>query len=197
MVNYGNSKIYEIVCNVTGLRYVGSTTKKTLAQRLAEHVYKFRAWKKGDGFYVTSFKVLEGGNYSMVLLELFPCTIKDELHARERHYIQSLECVNKIVPLRTKAEYYVDNTDYINERQKRYKLEHVDELATKNRQYRVDNAETIKAKKSQPHLCETCDCSVRHCEIARHTKTKKHLNNVHKQTKSPTENPNTGTVITR
>ena len=39
MVNYQLSKIYKIVCNITGKIYIGSTTKKYLAERLAQHVY--------------------------------------------------------------------------------------------------------------------------------------------------------------
>ena len=36
MNNYNDGKIYEIVCNITGERYIGSTIQ-TLSQRLAAH----------------------------------------------------------------------------------------------------------------------------------------------------------------
>ena len=36
MPDYSKGKIYKIVCNVTGLVYVGSTCEPTLARRLAK-----------------------------------------------------------------------------------------------------------------------------------------------------------------
>ena len=56
MTNYANGKIYEIVCNITGERYIGSTTKK-LSRRLTNHKEKTNLCKsrqiieKGD-FYI-------------------------------------------------------------------------------------------------------------------------------------------------
>eukprot|EP00952_Eustigmatos_sp_NYUAD-ZCMA_P009908 40808-Eustigmatos_ZCMA.PRE.1 len=61
------------------------------------------------GDYVTSYKVIESGDYDIVLIEDFPCDNKEQLHARERHYIETLECVNKVIPNRTSAEYYQAN----------------------------------------------------------------------------------------
>jgi hypothetical protein len=44
---------------------------------------------KGKYHYATSFSVLvEGNNYEIVLLESYPCSCKEELHARERWYIE-------------------------------------------------------------------------------------------------------------
>ena len=48
--------------------------------------------------FTTSFKILENNNYYIELIELFECTCKDELCARESYYIKSLECVNKVIP---------------------------------------------------------------------------------------------------
>jgi predicted GIY-YIG superfamily endonuclease len=42
MVNYNNGKIYKIVCNKTGLIYIGSTTKNTIQTRLKEHEGRFK-----------------------------------------------------------------------------------------------------------------------------------------------------------
>jgi len=44
MVKYENSKIYKIVCNNTGMIYVGATTKKLLSQRLTAHVADYRSF---------------------------------------------------------------------------------------------------------------------------------------------------------
>jgi hypothetical protein len=39
--------------------------------------------------------VLENGNFSIVLLEDYPCERKEQLLARERYFIETLDCVNK------------------------------------------------------------------------------------------------------
>ena len=68
---YQRGKIYKIVCNTTGLCYIGSSTQKTLAKRLGEHKSTYTRFKKNEYYFVTSFKVLEN--------------TKDELHSRERY----------------------------------------------------------------------------------------------------------------
>ena len=139
MPNYKDGKIYKIVCRVTGLIYIGSTTRYLLCKRLAEHNHRFN--NKHLNQY-TSSKVLEGGNYYIELIEMLPCNNKDELLKRERYWIDNLECVNKQIPSRTKKEYrelhrdkqitymknYYENNkqkfiDKVTERRKRLKLE--------------------------------------------------------------------------
>ena len=44
MVNYAKGKIYKIVCNVTGLIYVGSSTKHYLSDRLGNHTARYRKY---------------------------------------------------------------------------------------------------------------------------------------------------------
>lgn len=107
MVNYSQAKIYKIVDNTNGTIYVGSTCEPTLARRLAGHVGSYKSYLNGQYHYVTSFKILENNNYEIVLLEKCDgVTSKDELKLRERHYIETLTCVNKYIPLRTTKEYY-------------------------------------------------------------------------------------------
>ena len=106
MVNYEHAKIYKIVCNTTGLQYIGSTCEPTLARRLVKHRSNYNDYKAGKRTYTTSFKILENGNYDIVLLETVKCNSKDELHLRERYYIENNECVNKCIPTRSKEEYY-------------------------------------------------------------------------------------------
>jgi hypothetical protein len=83
MERYQNGKIYNIVCNITGKVYIGSTCKKLLSQRLAGHVSDFKGWKDGKRHNITSFQILEGGDYYIELLELVPCNSKDELLIKE------------------------------------------------------------------------------------------------------------------
>ena len=101
MVNYQEGKIYKIVCNVTGLVYIGSTCEPILARRLAGHRKTYNNYLNDKYNFVTSFKVLENGDYSIILLEKCQCNDKMELLKRERHYIETNECVNKNIPSRT------------------------------------------------------------------------------------------------
>lgn len=91
MVNYSLGKVYKIVCNVTGECYVGSTCQKSLALRLATH--------KSSTNKSYSKRIIERGNYDIVLLEDVCCQNKDQLHARERYWIDNTICINKGKPL--------------------------------------------------------------------------------------------------
>ena len=71
MVNYQKGKIYRIVCNITGEQYIGSTCVG-LSQRLAKHNSDFNGWKKGSGKIVSSYPILERGDYQIVLIEAYP-----------------------------------------------------------------------------------------------------------------------------
>jgi hypothetical protein len=97
MPNYQNGKIYRIVCNVTGKQYIGSTISP-LTSRLCQHKKEFVTKNKS-----TSREVLEHGDYSIILVEDYPCERKEQLLQRERYYIEGFDCVNKKIPLRTPA----------------------------------------------------------------------------------------------
>jgi hypothetical protein len=64
-----------------------------------------------DTFILTPTKILENNDYSIVLLEDYPCETKDQLLARERYYIENNICVNKIITTRTPKEYREKNKD--------------------------------------------------------------------------------------
>ena len=71
MVNtefYSNAKIYKIVDNTNGNIYIGSTCKK-LCQRIAQHRTDYKNFLNGTNHYITSFKILENGDYDIILLE--------------------------------------------------------------------------------------------------------------------------------
>jgi hypothetical protein len=196
MVNYQNGKIYKIECNQTGKIYVGSTTKKTLAMRLAQHVYNFK-----NNIYCTSSEVLENGNYDIILIESVPCNNKDELFKKEREYIESIICVNKIIPSRTRKEYceinkesikllqkqwQEENKEYKKEYSKIYNQTNKEELREKKKIYIENNKEKvfIRDKKYREdnndklNMLYNCDCGgkYRFKHKSTHEKTKKHLN---------------------
>ena len=123
MVNYQNGKIYKLKCHTTNQIYIGSTTERLLCQRLRYHVKDYNRYKlkMKTSHYYSSYEILKNKNYTITLLEKCPCDSKDELYARERYHIEKNECVNLMIPLRTKHEWKRDkceevrkyNTEYI------------------------------------------------------------------------------------
>ena len=102
MVNYQNSKIYKIVSSQTDKVYIGSTTKTYLSQRMAEHRANYKKYSNEKFYYLTSFEIVKYDDAEIILIEAFSCETKDELHARERYWIEyTIKCVNKYLPTRT------------------------------------------------------------------------------------------------
>jgi hypothetical protein len=139
MPDYSLGKIYAITSG--GSVYVGSTAEPTLARRLANHRGGFNAWKKGKAGFSSAYPLIETNDYSISLLELCPCTSKDELTARERHYVQTINCVNRNIPGRTQQEYYQDNHDLILQKKKTFDQARKDQ----KRAYYQANKATRKA----------------------------------------------------
>lgn len=141
--DYSRGKIYKLECLTTGKIYIGSTTKEYLSQRLTKHVHDFKSWQKGKYGKTSSFEIIEGGNYEISLLEACPCNTKDELLARERHWIKSMECVNKCIPVRPKGEHYEENKEKILERCKQYYQENAERIRERNKKWHQENAEKM------------------------------------------------------
>jgi hypothetical protein len=181
MVNtefYKNAKIYKIVDNTNGNIYVGSTCKK-LCQRIAQHRASFKQYLKGISNYMTSFKIIENGDYDIILLEeVKDCENKEQLNARERFYIESLDCVNKTIPGRTKKEYnkeyYEENKEKIINYIKEYKEINKSMIKIKNKEY----CERIKERRKEKILCPQCNTEVLKRELKRHEKSIKHIKNL-------------------
>jgi hypothetical protein len=106
MVNYAKGKIYKIVCNITNVTYIGSTTKDYLCDRLAHHKNTYKRFQEGKAAGVcASSEIIKNGDYNIILIESYPCETKDQLISRERHYIDTIKCINKYKPGRTKKEW--------------------------------------------------------------------------------------------
>jgi len=136
MPDYSLGKIYEIVCNQTGERYVGSTTCKYLCIRMANH--RLGA-KKGAG--TTSKQIIDRGDYICNLLEAFPCETKDQLIKREREWCEKAPCINKNKPYLDNAEYAEIHRKY----SKAYYASHKEEKKQKMKEYAAGRKEAMKA----------------------------------------------------
>jgi len=152
MVNYQLGKIYKIVCNITGLIYIGSTCEPTLARRLSKHKSNYSDYLKNKGHFITSFKILENNNFEIILIENVVCENKDELHKRERYNIENNECVNITIPGRTNEEYYNDNKQVLNIKCQIYKEKNKDNLKEKCKSYREKNRDITIAKMKENNL---------------------------------------------
>lgn len=114
--------IYEIVCNQTGERYIGSTFEPTLARRMTCH-------RKKNGNACMSKQIIDRDNYYYNLLEKVDITTRDELRMAERKWYDTLDCINKVRPYVTKEErlqdmknYHYANKDELNKkRRERFK----------------------------------------------------------------------------
>ncbi len=92
--DYSQGKIYKIVCNKTGLVYIGSTYR-SLEQRLKEHKADCNKYlDKKSKHLISSIYVIFNNDYNIELIENFPCNNKNELQKREYYYIDNIDCVN-------------------------------------------------------------------------------------------------------
>jgi uncharacterized protein (DUF3084 family) len=173
--------------------------------RKAGHKASYKMYLDGEYHYTTSFELIKLGDVDIILLENCPCENKEQLHKRERHYIESTNnCVNKFIPSRTDTEYYADNREKkinyskeyyeknkneINKKMKQYREENKDAIKERQQDYAEKNKEKIKQYKKEyqeankERLQEKnkqkfiCECGAETTvqHKARHLKTKKHI----------------------
>jgi hypothetical protein len=154
MNKYENGKIYKLIDNTNGNIYVGSTCELLLSKRLAKHNYNFKSYKNGKSKFVTSFDIIKNDDYSIILLEDYPCKSKDQLLSRERYYIETIDCINKELPTRTQKEWHKANQE-------------------KMKEYHSNYREQNKDKRYEKFNCE-CGGKYNYCNKNQHIKTAKH-----------------------
>jgi len=150
--------IYKLTCDDPELVYYGSTIK-TLNKRFSGHKYD---WKK---FY--------GKNSSCVLFDMGNVKIheiekvedKEKLLEREDYYISNFPCVNK------KKSFGFDKKIFWKE----YYEKHQEKIKQKKHNYYLENKASILEKQKEKITCE-CGSIFRKCDIAKHKRSKKHLN---------------------
>lgn len=199
---YSNGKIYMIESASAGLIYYGSTCLP-LYKRLHGHKNNYKKYQNGKSNFVTSYNILDHEDHKIILVEEYPCDNKYQLQAREAYYIRTRECVNKVMPNRTRKEYREDNKDKIQANNKEWRLENSDkikedkkvyyenhkeqisdkfkqyyednkqELIKKNKQYWENNEDKIKEHRKQKVECE-CGSIYSRANKASHYKSIKH-----------------------
>jgi hypothetical protein len=175
MIDYTQSRIYKLTSIHTDEIYIGSTTQ-SLAVRKGGHKRCYRKHLKGAYGYTTSFKLFEFGenDVNVELIEKYSCTSKEELIARESHYIRTLDCVNKVIPDRTKQEYRRDNVEKISEQKTKYYQENKIQITEQMTKYYQENKIQIADQRGEKVVCE-CSCIINNSGLTRHKKTAKHI----------------------
>ena len=82
MPNYNNGKIYKIVNNIDNMIYIGSTTCR-LCSRM--NVHRVFAKNNHNANLYRYMRELGITNFTIVLIENYPCSSKEHLLRRERH----------------------------------------------------------------------------------------------------------------
>ena len=167
-MNYKNGVIYKICCNDVTITdvYVGSTTN--FIKRKSAH--KHACTKEGNRIHnlnVYQFIRSNGGwsNWSVIVVEEFPCDSKNQLLTRERYNTELLNSsLNKCIPSRTKKEYL-----------KGYRKNNAEQIKAQLKEYYQINAEHIHAQKkaysSEKIPCPHCNKMLSRCSMTRHTKS--------------------------
>ena len=82
------------------------------------------------------------GNCKIILIEDYPCERKEQLHARERYWIENSEnVVNKMIPTRTIKEWAEDHKDYLDNYRKTYYENNKERLQVVKKEYYENHKE--------------------------------------------------------
>jgi len=136
-------KIYKLVCKTTGDVYIGSTYC-TLKDRLAEHINNYTTYINTFGIsahYKKSYEILENDNFEIQLLENFPCYGKYFLTKREGWYQKNTKCINMKIAGRDKQEYYLDNKEKIDNKNKLWAINNAEKVKIDKHNYYLNNKE--------------------------------------------------------
>ena len=150
-MDYSKNIIYKIVCNDLNVKdcYVGHTINMT--KRKCSH--KSHCNNENDKAHnLKIYQIIRenGGwdNWSMLLVEKFPCKDKYEACKREREVYEELEAkLNTFRPYRTQEEL----KEYRKEYEKQYREEHREDRKEYHKQYYQEHKEELKQYNKQYH----------------------------------------------
>lgn len=145
--DYSRAFIYALKAPGSPEVYYGScTTSPEL--RWAQHVNHFNRWCAGmdEQRYLRAFDVMVNQGAEMTVLEEFPCDSAEELHKREREWIEKdSNSVNCCIPGRSRKEY--EKLPAVQERNRiRAKQAYHAGYSEKKKAYYAENREKILSK---------------------------------------------------
>ena len=144
ITDYSKTIMYKFVCNDLNVTdcYVGHTINMT------KRKYKHKSICHNEKDKHHNLKIYQiirenGGwsNWSMILVEKFPCKDKPEACKREREIFEELGAkMNMLIPYRTQEEY----KEYHEEYDKQYREDHKEKIEQYGKQYYQDHKEEHK-----------------------------------------------------
>mgnify|MGYP005996765703 CR=1 FL=1 len=136
---------YCLVCNITGEKYYGSSTK-TLETRLNSHISKYNT--------CVSRQIIERGDYDIYQLGEYETELEAKM--KEKWYINNKECINKNNVLVTDEEikqyhkqYRENNKEEIKQYAKQYSKKYCENNKEEKKQYDKQYYENNKEKKKE------------------------------------------------
>jgi group I intron endonuclease len=156
MVDYSKGVVYKIFCNDKNILdfYIGSTNNFKMRKKY--HITNSK--KKNCKLYQT---IRENGgwkNWTMELIEEYPCTCRDELVIRERYWYDELKPTlninrpyrsdeeEKVYRKKNVREYWETNKEAIKQQIREYKEANKEAIKQKRREYYKANKESLKQK---------------------------------------------------
>lgn len=135
--------------------YIGSTTIP-IERRWSVHKSGFVRWTMGTAGYCTSYALFldhDPEDCSIEILDIFPeGTPRADILAKERHHIQTYECVNKYCKPSTydkaaaKRAYYAAHKEMYRQSYKDYYLLNAEKEKARQKAYYQKNRERLKAQ---------------------------------------------------
>jgi len=188
--DYSKTIMYKIVCNDLNVKecYVGHTINMT------KRKYKHKSACNNENANAYNFKIYKiirenGGwdNWTMLLVEEFPCKDKYQACKREREIFEELGAfMNTVRPYRTHEEHkeelkqnhkkyceehYQERKQYQKIYNKKYREENKEELKLYDKKYREKHKEELIEKHKEKVECEYCAKQLQKGNMPRHRKT--------------------------
>ena len=190
-IDYSKTVIYGIFSNSSDENiYIGHTTDFSNRKR----GHKSTCNNPNDNLYHLMLykKIRDNGgwdNYTMRLIEEYPCNTRNEATAREFFYYQNFStALNAYVPNRDKTNYYIENKHHLLQKNKEYRKNNKETIYKNNKTYCENNKEIVKQYKikhyvnNKPRILQyqnekvQCECGFigNRNNLPRHKKTEKH-----------------------
>jgi hypothetical protein len=166
MPDYSKSSIYKLCCldyNITDI-YIGST----VTMKARKHMHKSSCYNENrNAYHLPVYKFIRdnGGwdNWAMVEIEKYEAEDKQELHKRERYWLETLGAtLNSRIPSRTITEFR--QTDKCKEYQKDYHKEY----------QQTDKYKETSTKYENKVIICSCGQQIKQHYKSKHLKTNKH-----------------------
>jgi group I intron endonuclease len=180
MPDYTRSKIYKIVNSIDDKIYIGSTTKQRLSSRMGEHRANAKMEKYVNVKLYQHMNAVGIDKFIIQLIELFPCTCRDELMARETDLMRELQpalnmnlAFNPVKPGYYK-EYYKKHKEQRLDSAYKYIAKNKQKISLRQKQYYENNKAMIKQRQDVKHTCTICNIEILKMTKCRHERSLKH-----------------------